>query len=164
MVGGGDSAVTEALHLHNLGVDVTIVHRRDKLRAQEHLARSLHQSGVPVIYNTEIDEIRGKDRVEEIELRNNHTEEKSTITVDGIFIAVGYNPVVDLAKKTGIEVTPDGYIRHDERHRTNIPGIYSAGDVEGGYKQIVTAAGYGSEAALTVFEDLINPYWKKEGK
>jgi thioredoxin reductase (NADPH) len=164
MAGGGDSAVTEALHLHNLGVDVTIVHRRDKLRAQEHLAGSLQQSGVPVIYNTEIDGIRGKDRVEEIGLRNNLTEEKSTITVDGVFIAVGYNPVVDLAKKTGVEITPDGYIRHDERHRTNIPGIYSAGDVEGGYKQIVTAAGHGSEAALTVFEDLINPYWKKEGK
>ena len=164
MVGGGDSAVTEALHLHNLGVDVTIIHRREKLRAQEHLAQSLDQSGVPVIYNTEINEIRGKDRVEEIEIRNNLTGEKSTITVDGVFIAVGYNPVVDLAKKTGVEITPDGYIRHDERHRTNIPGIYSAGDVEGGYKQIVTAAGHGSAAALTVFEDLINPYWKKEGK
>jgi thioredoxin reductase (NADPH) len=164
MAGGGDSAVTEALHLHNLGVDVTIVHRRDKLRAQEHLAGTLQQSGVPVIYNTEINEIRGRDRVEEVELINKLTGDKSTVTVEGIFIAIGYNPVVDLAKKTGVDITPDGYIKHDERHRTNIPGIYSAGDVEGGYKQIVTAAGHGSEAALTVFEDLVNPYWKKEGK
>jgi thioredoxin reductase (NADPH) len=68
---------------------------------------------------------------------------------------------VELAKKIGVELTPDGYIKRDSRHRTNIPGIYSAGDVEGGYKQIVTAAGQGSEAALAIFEDLVNPYWKQ---
>jgi thioredoxin reductase (NADPH) len=162
MAGGGDSAVTEALHLHNLGVNVTIIHRREKLRAQEHLVKSLLQSGITVIYNTEINEIRGKDRVEEVELLNNTTGVKSIVTVDGVFISIGYNPVVDLAKKTGIDITSDGYIRHDERHRTNIPLIYSAGDVEGGYKQIVTAAGQGSAAALSIFEDLVNPYWKKE--
>jgi thioredoxin reductase (NADPH) len=84
------------------------------------------------------------------------------LPVEGIFIAVGYNPVVDLAKKIGVEITADGYIKHDGRHRTNITGVYSAGEVEGGYKQIVTAAGHGSEAALSIFEDLVNPYWKKE--
>jgi len=68
---------------------------------------------------------------------------------------------VELAKSVGVELTPDGYIRRDPRHRTNIPGIYSAGDVEGGYKQIVTAAGQGSEAALAIFEDTVNPYWKQ---
>ena len=82
--------------------------------------------------------------------------------VEGVFIAIGYTPAVDLAKKLGIELTPDGYIKRDSRHRTNIPGIYSAGDVEGGYKQIVTAAGQGSEAALAIFEDLVNPYWKSK--
>ena len=163
MVGGGDSAITEALHLHNLGVDVTVVHRRDRLRAQEHLVKTLLENGVPVIYNTKVKEISGKDRVEQVKLVNN-TGEESTLAADGIFISIGYNPVVDLAKKTGIEITADGYIRHDDRHRTNIPGIYSAGDVEGGYKQIVTAAGHGSEAALAIFEDLVNPYWKKEKK
>jgi len=81
---------------------------------------------------------------------------------DGVFIAVGYEPSVELARKTGVEITPEGYIKHDVGHRTNISGIYSAGDVEGGYKQIVTAAGQGAEAALSIFEDLIDPYWKKE--
>ncbi len=71
-------------------------------------------------------------------------------------------PEVGLAKKIGVELTLEGYIKHDLFHRTNIPGIYSAGDVEGGYKQIVTAAGQGSEAALAIFEDLINPYWKQK--
>ncbi|MBN1625355.1 MAG: FAD-dependent oxidoreductase [Deltaproteobacteria bacterium] len=164
MVGGGDSAVTEALHLHNLGVDVTVVHRRDKLRAQDQLVKALLSNDVPVLYNIEINEIRGNDRVEEVELVNRITGDRTTIAVDGLFIAIGYSPVVELARKTGVDITPDGYIKHDGRHRTNIPGIYSAGDVEGGYKQIVTAAGHGSAAALTIFEDLVNPYWKKEGK
>ena len=57
-------------------------------------------------------------------------------------------------------MTPEGYIKHDERHRTNVPGIYAAGDVEGGYKQIVTATGQGAEAAMAIFEDLVHPYWK----
>ena len=162
MVGGGDSAVTEALHLHHIGVDVTIIHRRDTLRAQEYLTGNLSTNNISVIYNTEIKEIRGKDRVEEVELLNNRTGEITIMPVDGIFIAIGYSPAVDLAKKIGVELTDEGYIKQDSKHRTNIPGIYSAGDVEGGYKQIVAAAGHGSEAALTIFEDLVNPYWKKE--
>jgi thioredoxin reductase (NADPH) len=162
MVGGGNSAVTEALHLHNIGVGVTLVHRRDTLRAQEHLAKNLYANNIPILFNTEVKEIRGKERVEEVELYDNKTGEISTMAADGVFIAIGYKPAVDLAEKTGIEITPDGYIKRDSRHRTNIPGIYSAGDVEGGYKQIVTAAGQGSEAAISIFEDLINPYWKKE--
>ena len=162
MVGGGDSAVTEALHLHNIGVHVTLVHRRDKLRAQEHLTRNLSTNNIPVIFNTEIKEIKGKDRVEEVELYNNRTQEATIMQADGVFIAVGYKPSVELAKKIGVEITPEGYIKHDLRHRTNISGIYSAGDVEGGYKQIVTAAGQGSEAALAIFEDLVNPYWKQK--
>jgi thioredoxin reductase (NADPH) len=162
MAGGGDSAVTEALHLNNIGVDVTLVHRRDTLRAQEHLTRSLSATNINVLFNKEIVEIRGKDRVEEVELLDNQTGETSTISADGVFIAIGYSPSTELAKKIGLEITSDGYIKHDSRHRTSIQGIYSAGDVEGGYKQIVTAAGHGSEAALTIFEDLVNPYWKKE--
>jgi len=162
MVGGGDSAVTEALHLFNIGVDVTLVHRRDKLRAQEHLSKNLDANNIPILFNTEVKEILGTKRVEAVSLYNNKTHETSTMTVDGVFIAIGYKPAVELAQKTGIEITPQGYIKRDSRHRTNIPGIYSAGDVEGGYKQIVTAAGQGSEAAISIFEDLINPYWTKE--
>ena len=164
MAGGGDSAVTEALHLKNIGVDVTIVHRRDRLRAQDHLVKNLEQNQIPVIYNTEIKEIKGKGKVEKINLFNNDTKKKSSIKADGVFVSIGYSPSVELAKETGVELNDDGYIKHDEKHRTNIPGIYSAGDVEGGYKQIVTAAGHGSEATLAIFEDLVNPYWKKEDK
>jgi thioredoxin reductase (NADPH) len=159
MVGGGNSAVTEALHLYHMGVDVTLIHRRDKLRAQEFLAKQLVDNDIPVLWNTEIKEIRGEERVQELLLLNNKTGETSTFKTDGVFIAIGYTPAVELAQKLGLEINADGYIKHDGKHRTNVPGIYSAGDVEGGYKQIVTASGQGAEAAMSIFEDLINPYW-----
>jgi thioredoxin reductase (NADPH) len=161
MVGGGNSAVTEALHLSHMGVDVKLVHRRDKLRAQDVLSQQLELNKIPVIWNTEVQEIQGDERVKKVILRHNQNGETSEMEIDGVFIAIGYEPIVDLAAKIGVDVNKEGYIKHDGTHRTNIPGIYSAGDVEGGYKQIVTATGQGAAAAMTIFEDLINPYWKK---
>jgi thioredoxin reductase (NADPH) len=159
MAGGGNSAVTEALHLHHMGIKVTLIHRRDTLRAQEFLTRQLDENRISVLWNTEIREIKGEERVKAIVLFNNATQKTSTLAIDGVFIAIGYEPAVELAQKMGLELTADGYIKQDGRHRTSRPGIYSAGDVEGGYKQIVTASGQGAEAAMTIFEDLINPYW-----
>jgi thioredoxin reductase (NADPH) len=164
MVGGGNSAVTEALHLFHMGVDVTLVHRRDQLRAQEFLAKQLADNNIDVLWNTEVKEIRGKERVQEVLLVNNRTNAETVFKTDGVFVAIGYEPAVDLAQKIGVELNEDGYIKHDDKHRTNIPGIYSAGDVEGGYKQIVTASGQGSAAALSIFEDMINPYWLKDSR
>jgi thioredoxin reductase (NADPH) len=142
-----------------MGVKVTVVHRRDAFRAQEFLTRQLTENQIPVLWNSEIREIRGDERVREIVLFNHATQQTKTLPIDGVFIAIGYEPAVELAQKIGLDLTEDGYIRQDGRHRTNRPGIYSAGDVEGGYKQIVTASGQGAEAAMTIFEDLINPYW-----
>lgn len=160
MVGGGNSAVTEALYLNHMGVSVTLIHRRDTLRAQDALIRNLEQSNIPILWNTEIKEIKGRERVTELELANNQTGKTSSFQADGVFISIGYEPAVELARKIGLELTEEGYIKRDDKHRTSIAGIYSAGDVEGGYKQIVTAAGQGAEAAMSIFEDLINPYWK----
>ena len=162
MVGGGNSAVTEALYLHNIGADVTVVHRRDTFRAQEHLTKYLLSANIPVLWNTEVKEIRGEDKVREVVLYNNVTEKTKTMPMDGVFIAIGYLPAVELAKKLRVELTDDGFIKRDQHHRTNIPGVYSAGDVEGGYKQIVTAVGQGAEAAMSIYEDLMNPYWLKQ--
>jgi thioredoxin reductase (NADPH) len=161
MVGGGDSAVTEALHLHNMGVQVVLVHRRDTLRAQDFLKKQLVENKVETLFNTEIAEIRGETAVSEVVLKDNASGQETILPLAGVFIAIGYSPTVELAKSVGVELTDEGYIKHD-RHRTNVPGVYAAGDVEGGYKQIVTAAGQGSEAALAIFEDLINPYWQRE--
>ena len=160
MVGGGNSAATEALHLHNMGVRVTLVHRRDRLKAQEVIVKQLVDNGIPILYNTEVKEVVGKERVTEVVLYDNKTGVTANQPADGVFLAIGYDPTVDLARKVGIALTEEGYIEHDN-FRTSVPGIYVAGDVTGGSKQIVTAAGYGSEAALAVFEDIINPYWKK---
>lgn len=162
IVGGGDSAVTEALHLHHIGVDIFLIHRRDELRAQDYLVHDLVDKGIPVLWNSEVVEIFGQDKVEKVSIFNNRTEKTSEIDVDGLFAAIGYVPEVELAKKLGVEITDEGYIKHDGRHRTNIRGIYSAGDVEGGYKQIVTATGAGAGAAMTIFEDLTHPYWTKK--
>jgi len=159
IVGGGNSAVTEALHLKNIGVEVTLVHRRDSLRAQEYLGVILKKSEIPVMWNTEVREIRGEKRVSSVLLENNKTRETQEVDVNGVFISVGYEPAITLARKTGVTLTDEGYIQNDGNHRTNIPGIYSAGDVEGGYKQIVTATGQGAAAAMTIFEDMIHPYW-----
>jgi thioredoxin reductase (NADPH) len=161
MAGGGNSAVTEALYLHHMGADVTLVHRRNKLRAQDHLSKNLFDTGVPVLWDAEIKEIRGRERVTSVVLTNNKSGQVTEVPADGVFVSIGYEPAVALAKEIGVELTKEGYIKRDDRHRTNIPGIYSGGDVEGGYKQIVTAAGQGSEAAMAIFEDLINPYWKE---
>jgi thioredoxin reductase (NADPH) len=161
VVGGGDSALTDALYLQQIGVDVTVVHRRQTFRAQEYLVRALDGAEIPVLFDHEVKQIKGRERVREVIILNRKTGKTNSLEVDGVFIAAGYEPAVGLARTTGIELTEDGYIRRDERHRTSVPGIYSAGDVEGGYKQIVTAAGTGSEAAIAIFEDLINPYWKK---
>jgi thioredoxin reductase (NADPH) len=159
MVGGGNSAVTEALYLHNVGAHVSLVHRRDTFRAQEHLTKYLSSANIPVLWNTEVKEIRGEEKVQEVLLFNNVTQENQVLPVDGVFIAIGYLPAVGLAQKLGVELTEDGFIQRDQHHRTNLPGVYSAGDVEGGYKQIVTAVGQGAEAALSIYEDLMNPYW-----
>jgi thioredoxin reductase (NADPH) len=159
MVGGGNSAVTEALHLAHIGVDVTLVHRRDTLKAQDILIKNLIDNQIPILYNCEVKEIFGRKKVDGVLIYNNKTEETFRSPVDGVFLAIGYEPAVGLAKKIGLPLTEDGYVAHDS-FRTSVKGIYTTGDVAGGYKQIVTAAGHGAEAAMVIFEDLINPYWK----
>jgi thioredoxin reductase (NADPH) len=161
IAGGGDSAATDALHLNNLGVDVTIVHWKDRLDAQDYLARQISETKIPVLYNTEVKEIFGQKAVEKVIIANNKTGLEQDLKVDGVFVAIGYEPSVDLAKKLGVHLTPAGYIAQ-QNYRTNIEGIYAAGDVTGGYNQIVIATGQGSAAALSIFEDLVAPFWQKK--
>lgn len=155
VIGGGDSAATEAINLANIGVATSLVHRRDSLRAQEHLARGLAASGVKLMFDCEIRDILGEKRVEAVRLFDKKAGADFKLATDAVFVAIGYSPLVGLATKAGVELTPAGYIARDAHHRTNQPGIYCAGDVEGGYKQIVTAAGQGAEAALSIFQDLV---------
>ncbi len=162
VVGGGNTAATDALYLKNIGVDVTLIHRRDRLRAEQYLQKSLEENGVPIIWNSVIKEIRGGKLVTEVAIENTKDGSVQTLKVDGVFIAIGYVPNNGLARKLGLETDLEGYLKVDKTHRTNLPGIYAAGDITGGFKQIVTAIGQGAVAAMTIFEDLANPYWKEK--
>lgn len=161
VAGGGNSALTDALYLDSLGAHVTIVHRRDAFRAEERLQQSVYQRNIPVLWNCAIKEIHGKSVVENVTIEDTKTGKKSELKAQGVFVAIGYEPNNDIAKKLGLELYEEGYIKVDEHMRTSMPFVYAAGDITGGVKQIVTAVSQGAIAALTVFEDISNPYWKK---
>ncbi len=162
IIGGGNTALTDALHLKNLGVDVTLVHRRDSFRGQKRLQESVERDDIPVVWNTVVEEIVGDDgHVTAVKLRNVKDDSITELPVDGVFIAIGQRANTDLAKMVGLTLTNQGYVQVDSAMRTNIPRIYAAGDITGGVQQIVTAIGEGSVAAMSAFEDLSHPYWKE---
>jgi thioredoxin reductase (NADPH) len=161
VVGGGNTAATEALYLKNIGADVTIVHRRDALRCEQVLRRSIEDNRIPILWKTVVKEILGERLVTGVVLENTSDGSRRTLPIEGVFIAIGYVPNNEIAINLGVEVDKEGYLKVDERYRTNIKGIYAAGDITGGFKQIVTAVGQGAVAANTIFEDTSNPYWKE---
>ncbi|MBI9081450.1 MAG: FAD-dependent oxidoreductase [Pseudodesulfovibrio sp.] len=162
IIGGGNTALTDALHLKNLGVDVTIIHRRDSFRAQKPLQDSVAHQQIRIIWNTEVDEIQGDERhVNNLRLHNIKDDTVTDLPVDGAFVAIGQKASTELAKALGVELGDDGFVKVDSAMRTNIPRVYAAGDLIGGLQQIVTAIGEGSIAAMSAFEDISNPYWKK---
>ena len=153
IVGGGDSAVTEAIYLKEIGVDITLVHRSERLDAQKALVDQLYEAEIPVMYGYQVKEMIGNDVMEGVVLVSNQTGKTHTEPSQGLFISIGYIPAYELAEKLGLELTEDRYIEHDSC-RTSIPRLYVAGDISGGYKQIVTASSQGAEAALTAYHDL----------
>lgn len=161
VAGGGNTAATEALYLKNIGVDVTIVHRRDKLRAEKFLQDSLLANNIPIIWNTKVIAIRGDNYVKEVVLENVLDASTSTLLIDGVFVAIGYVPSNELANKLGVKMDDEGYIKVDKGFRTTVQGVYAAGDITGGFKQIVTAVGQGATAAATIFEDISAPSGKQ---
>ena len=162
VVGGGNTAATEALYLKNIGVDVTIVHRRETLRAEMFLQQSLTNNKIPIRWNTEVKEILGDKFVTAVVLQDSVEKSEKTLKTDGVFVAIGYTPNNNLAKHLGVATDEEGYIKIDQGYRTNIKGIYAAGDITGGLKQIVTAIGQAAVAAMSIFEDVYSPYWKKK--
>lgn len=154
VVGGGSSAVIEAIFLRQLGCRVSIVHRRDELRAEKALEDEAVEKGVKIIWSHTVEEIIGKENVEGIKLKNVKTGKMQVKKIDGVFISVGEVPQSTLAKKVGVKTDEKGYIVTDTMQRTNIPRIYAAGDVTGGIRQIVTACAQGARAALASTEVL----------
>jgi thioredoxin reductase (NADPH) len=162
VIGGGNSALTDALHLKHLGVDVTIIHRRDEFRAQVPLRESVEREGIPVIWNTVVEEITGDGkRATGLRLRNVLDDATTELAVDGAFVAIGQVAATELARSLGADLDEGGFVAVDSAMRTSVPGVYAAGDLVGGLQQIVTAIGEGSVAAMSAFEDISHPYWKE---
>jgi thioredoxin reductase (NADPH) len=161
VVGGGNTALTDALHLSSLGCKVTVVHRRSQLRADKHLQDSVIQHKIPILWDTVVDEIVEGNEVTAVRLRDLKTGKVHTKPVSGVFVAVGEVPSSQLAAELGLDMDPGGFITVDRSFRTNVAFVYAAGDVSGGIRQIVAAVHGGAAAALSCFEDLMNPYYRR---
>ena len=154
MVGGGNSALQEALYLNNLGANVTLIHRRDEFRAQKHLQDQIKEAGISTILNATVEEIKGEMLVESVVLKDTQTGELSEHPTSGVFISVGYIPHTELAKQLGVELDESGHIIIDTDQKTNVDYVYAIGDVCVGLKQWVVACGEGAVAATSAYHDL----------
>ena len=154
IVGGGNSALQEALYLKNLGANVTLIHRRDEFRAQKHLQNMIKEAGIKTILNATVEEIKGEMLVESVILKDTKTGELTEYPTNGVFISVGYIPHTELAAQLGVDLDESGHIITDKEQKTNVDYVYAIGDVCVGLKQWVVACGEGAVAATSAFHDL----------
>ncbi len=148
IVGGGDSAMEEALVLAKVANSVKIVHRRDAFRASQIMQqRAQENPKIEFLFNSEIKEILGTDRVSGVKLFNHQTNQTTELPADGVFVAIGHIPNTKMFE--GIELDDQGYVKVHDHYHTNVPGVFVAGDVhDRSYRQAITAAGFGCAAAL----------------
>ena len=149
VIGGGDSAVDEALFLTKFARDVSIVHRRDSLRANKQgQARAFANPKIHFIWNTIVEEVLGENNVKAIKLRRVDTDEVSELPIDGVFVYVGLDPNTRLFAGQ-LALDDSGYIVTDKRQHTSVPGVFAAGDVQDpNFRQVVIASGTGAAAAI----------------
>jgi thioredoxin reductase (NADPH) len=149
VVGGGDTAMEEALFLTNFATHVTIVHRRGELRASrvmQHRART--HPKISFALETVVEEVLGREQVEGLRLKHVPTGKVHDLAVGGLFVAIGHDPATEVFRGV-LDLTPEGYLRVHDRTRTSVEGVFAAGDVEDHrYRQAVTAAGAGCMAAI----------------
>lgn len=150
VIGGGDSAMEEALFLTKFGKTVTIVHRRDEFKASKiMLKRAQEHPKISFITDVTILDILGEDSFSGIRIKDNKTGEERDVAAQGYFVAIGHSPAVQVFKDAGVELDDKGYIKQKEFTQTNIEGVFVAGDVhDHRYRQAVSAAGEGCKAAL----------------
>jgi thioredoxin reductase (NADPH) len=150
VVGGGDSAMEEATFLTRFARKVYVIHRRDELRASKVMQeRAFANEKIEFVWNTEVVDVLGEEKVSGVRLRSTDTGEERTLEVTGLFIAIGHDPRSELVANQ-VAVNPSGYVLVDHPStRTDVPGVFAAGDlVDHIYRQAVTAAGTGCQAAL----------------
>lgn len=150
VVGGGDSAMEEADFLSRFAAKVTVLHRRDSLRASQIMQdRAKKNPKITFLLNAQIVEVSGENKVEKVKIKNTQTNAVSEMPIDGIFVAIGHTPNTAVFK--GVELKEGGYVRSQHGVRTNIEGIFVSGDVEDNcYQQAITAAGFGCMAGLDI--------------
>jgi thioredoxin reductase (NADPH) len=155
VVGGGDTAITDALELTQHCRKVYIIHRRDELRATKALQeKAFSQPKIEMVWNTLVDEIAGDKKLSSLRLRNVKTGETSNLKVEGIFIAVGLKPNSQVFSQL-VKLDEAGFIITDEMMRTSVPGIFAAGDIRhNSFRQVITAAADGAAAATSAFRYL----------
>jgi len=153
VVGGGDTAITDALELAQHCRKVYIIHRRDQLRATNALQeKAFSQPKIELVWNSVVDEIVGDNMLKSLRLRNVKTGQSSDLEVDGIFVAVGLKPNSQAFSQL-VTLDEAGFIVTDEMMRTSVPGIFAAGDVRhNSFRQVITAAGDGAGAAMSAFK------------
>ena len=150
IVGGGDTAAEEATYLANICSKVTMLVRKNEMRASKAMQhRVTNTPNIDLRYNHEIDEVLGEQVVEGLRIFNNQTGEKEEIDITGLFIAIGHKPNTEIFEGQ-LDMDADGYlITHGKSTKTNVPGVFASGDVQDKeYRQAVTAAGTGCMAAL----------------
>ena len=150
VVGGGDSAIEEATFLSRFGESVTVIHRRDELRASAIMAeRAKNDPKIDFAWNSQVVAINGEQQVESVTLEDTVTGERRDLSVNGLFIAIGHDPRSELVKGQ-VDLDDEGYVLVEGRStRTNLPGVFACGDlVDHTYRQAITAAGTGCQAAL----------------
>ena len=155
VVGGGDTAVEEAMYLTKMCSKVTLIHRREQLRANRTAQnRALANEKLEIIYNTTLEEIIGEDKVTSVRLKNKITGEETIMPIEGIFIFAGYTPNNDFFPSQ-LAVDERGYVLTDEKMATNLPGIFAVGDVrQKPLRQVTTAVGVGG-VVITAVEDYL---------
>jgi len=149
VVGGGDTAMEEALYLSKIVGTVTVVHRRDQLRASKIMAeRAMANDKIGFLWNTVLTDIVGDGKVHAVRLKDLRSGAEAEQPTDGVFVAIGHVPNTALFRGQ-LEMDENGYIRRTKRSYTSVEGVFAAGDVhDHAYRQAVTAAGYGCEAAI----------------
>ena len=156
VVGGGDVAIEEAIELSRFAKDVTIIHRRGQLRAASNMQtrlKSYHQ--INIIYDTSVKEVVGdKNKVTALKIFNSRTGKSETMAIDGLFLAIGHKPNIDLFRDS-LEIDEDEcLVLQGKGQQTSIPGVFAAGDVANHYRQAIIAAGEGAKAAIDSIEFL----------
>ena len=163
VVGGGNTACITTLYLSGLAAQVNVIHRRQAFRAEESLVSDISsKNNVAVLWNTEIQEIKGDTQVRTVSLLNNSTGKTSELAVDAVFVQIGEAPNSQLAKAASVETDEHGYIKVDVKQQTNLLGVFAAGDVTNQpIKQVGTAVGQGITAALEAYSFIRQPYYRK---